>query len=266
MWLLPTPGGPRIRQPTLRSTKRSERSSARRLGSSSGWKADVELVERLVVRQAGHLQPGLVAAAVEHPDLDLEHEVEELAVAELCGLGAVDQLVGVLGDPVQAQLAGVAADPLGDQLSHRSPPDRPTAGGGGPRTSGSASEHLGERHRVLDRVGEHCAGRPRSWRASRRPSSSRVDLELLGAEHELDPLAGRGVRDVVAAALEAEEPVARDDAGGALDDQIGGRRQRAAARRGRARRGRRRSRRGCRARAGGRRPRSTTPTRRLACS
>jgi MFS family permease len=39
MCVLPTSGGPRIRQPTLRSMKRSERSSASRLGSRSGWKA-----------------------------------------------------------------------------------------------------------------------------------------------------------------------------------------------------------------------------------
>lgn len=69
-----------------------------------GLEAGVELVECFVVRQAGHLQPGLVAAAVEHPDLVLEHQVEELAVAELRLLGAVDQLVGVLGDAVQLQL------------------------------------------------------------------------------------------------------------------------------------------------------------------
>jgi hypothetical protein len=72
-----------------------------------------------VVRQAGHLEAGLVAAPVEHPGLRFEDQVEELAVAQLCVLGAVDQLVGVLGDAVQLQFGGVAADALGDQLSHR---------------------------------------------------------------------------------------------------------------------------------------------------
>jgi hypothetical protein len=52
-----------------------------------------------------------------------------------------------------------------------------------------------------------------------------VDLELGGAEHELDPLAELGVRNAVAAALEAEQPVTRDNAGGAVDDEVGGRRQ-----------------------------------------
>lgn len=76
---LPSPGprrcgccrrpGPRIRQPILRAMKRSERSSARRWGSSSGWKLWSKVVERFVVRQAGHLQPGLVAAALELSDL-----------------------------------------------------------------------------------------------------------------------------------------------------------------------------------------------------
>lgn len=54
----------------------------------------------------------------------------------------------------------------------------------------------------------------------------RVDFKLGGAEDELDPLPRPDARDVVAAALEAEEPVARDHAGGALDDQIVAGRQR----------------------------------------
>jgi len=62
---------------------------------------------------------GRPAAALEHPDLAFQEQVEELAVAELGCLGALDQLVGVLGDRVQAQLCGVALDALGDQLSHR---------------------------------------------------------------------------------------------------------------------------------------------------
>lgn len=79
--------------------KRSERSSARRLASSSGLEGDVELVERLVVRKARHLQSGLVATVPEHAGFGLEH-VQELAVAQLCGLGAFDQLVRALGDRV----------------------------------------------------------------------------------------------------------------------------------------------------------------------
>lgn len=74
------------------------------LGVELGLEGDVELVEGLVVRQPGHLQARLVAAALEHPDLGFEDEVKKLAVAQLRRLGAVDQLVGVLGDAVQAQL------------------------------------------------------------------------------------------------------------------------------------------------------------------
>jgi hypothetical protein len=121
-----------MRQPTLRSMNRSERKLGQPFGIELGLEGDVELVERLVVRQPGHLQPGGVAAALEHPNLGLEHEVEELAVAERGLFGAVDQLVGVLGDPVQPQLRRVAADPLGDQLSHLPPPRRPTAACGAP--------------------------------------------------------------------------------------------------------------------------------------
>jgi hypothetical protein len=47
-----------------------------------------------VVGQRRELQPGGVAAALEHARLVLEHEVEELAVAELRLLGALDQGVG----------------------------------------------------------------------------------------------------------------------------------------------------------------------------
>ena len=41
---------------------------AEALGIELGLEGEVELVERLVVRQAGHLQARLVAAALEHPD------------------------------------------------------------------------------------------------------------------------------------------------------------------------------------------------------
>jgi hypothetical protein len=77
----------------------SDRSSARRFGVELGLEAGVELVEGLVVWEPGHLQPGGVAPALEHPDLCFQDEVEELAVAELCCLGAVDELVCGLGEP-----------------------------------------------------------------------------------------------------------------------------------------------------------------------
>jgi hypothetical protein len=46
----------------------------------------------------------LVAAALEHPDLGLQDQVKKLAVAHLVVLGAVDELVGIGRDAVQAQL------------------------------------------------------------------------------------------------------------------------------------------------------------------
>jgi hypothetical protein len=70
-------------------------------GVELGLEADVELVQGLVVRQPGELQPGGVAAALEHTDLALEHEVKELAVAELARLGAVDEFVGGVGESVE---------------------------------------------------------------------------------------------------------------------------------------------------------------------
>jgi len=86
-------------------------------------------------------------------------------------------------------------------------------------------EDLGQRHRVLDGVWEHQRGSATRVTREQTPVERRVDLELFGAEHELDPLGRLGVGDVVAAALEAEEPVARDRPRGALDDEVGGRRQ-----------------------------------------
>jgi hypothetical protein len=39
-----------------------------------------------------------IAASLEHAGLVLEHEVQELAVAELRSLGALDELVGGLAE------------------------------------------------------------------------------------------------------------------------------------------------------------------------
>jgi hypothetical protein len=89
------------------------------LGIEIGLEAVVEVVEGLVVREAGHLQPGLIAAALELADFGFQDEVEEFAVAQLGLLGALDQLVRVRGDGGQAQLGSIALDALGDQLSHR---------------------------------------------------------------------------------------------------------------------------------------------------
>lgn len=133
MWLFADAGWSEDQAADLALDEAQRAQLGQALGIKLGLEGGVELIQGLVVGQAGHLQAGLVAAALEHADLGLEHEVKELAVAQLGLLGAVDQLVGVLADAVQAQLGGVAADPLGDQLSHRSRPGRPTAAGGAPR-------------------------------------------------------------------------------------------------------------------------------------
>jgi hypothetical protein len=50
-------------------------------GVELGLEAGVELVQRLVVRQAGELQPRRVAASFQDADFALEDEVEEFAGA-----------------------------------------------------------------------------------------------------------------------------------------------------------------------------------------
>src|SRR4051794_16677223 len=87
-------------------------------------------------------------------------------------------------------------------------------------------EYLRQRHRRLDRVGQHPRGAAALVAREPAPVTGAVDLDLLGAEHELDALAGPRVGDGVAAALKAQQPVARDHPGRALDDHIGNRRHR----------------------------------------
>lgn len=53
-----------------------------------------------------------------------------------------------------------------------------------------------------------------------------VDLDLLGAEAQLDGLAVLGADNRVAAPLEADQPVAGDLSLGPREDQVGDRRQR----------------------------------------
>src|SRR3954454_21818832 len=80
------------------------------------------------------------------------------------------------------------------------------------------AEHLRQRHRRLDRVRKHPCGAAALVARETAPVTGAVDLDLLGAEHELDALAGPRVEDAIAAALKAQQPVARDHPGGALDD------------------------------------------------
>src|SRR3954453_10555319 len=85
-------------------------------------------------------------------------------------------------------------------------------------------EHLRQRHRALDRIREDLRGPAALVAREAAPVGLGVDLELRGPEDELDALSGPGVGAAEGGPLEAEEPVAGDDAGGALDDQIGHRR------------------------------------------
>src|SRR3954471_16124930 len=87
-------------------------------------------------------------------------------------------------------------------------------------------EHLRQRHRPLDRVRQDLRGPAALVACEPAPVEPGVGLDFLGAQDELDALAGPGVGDGVAAALEAEESVAGDHAGGALDDHVGRRRDR----------------------------------------
>ena len=71
MWLLPTPGGPRSKAQTRLLDEPQGPQLSQALGVQLWLEGDVELVEGLVVGQPGELQPGRVAAALEHPDLCL---------------------------------------------------------------------------------------------------------------------------------------------------------------------------------------------------
>ena len=68
MWLLPTPGGPEDQAADLAFDEPQRAQLGEAFGVQVGLEAEVELVQRLVVGQAGHLQSGLVAAALEHTD------------------------------------------------------------------------------------------------------------------------------------------------------------------------------------------------------
>src|SRR3954468_16839001 len=70
---------PRVAQPENRCSSLSG-------GEAAGSGAPNGRSCRAFVLEPGHLQPRLVAAALEHADLGLQDEIEELAVAELPGL------------------------------------------------------------------------------------------------------------------------------------------------------------------------------------
>ena len=173
-----------------------------------------------MVGQAGHLQPLRVAAAFQHAELGLQHEVEELAVTKLLSLGTPDQLVGGLGDPVQAQLTGVAADPLVQHLSH-GPPPRGVDRSAVDLDRGHLGQHVGKADRRLLGVGQGGAEALAGVAAVALAALGRVDLDLGGTEAQLDGFADPRAGDRVAATLEADQPVTSDLALGARDDEAG---------------------------------------------
>ena len=72
-----------------------------------------------MVGQAAELEGVHEAPSLAHPELLLEGQVEQLAVAHLRLLGAGDQLLGVLGQVREAQALGMVTDAFGDELAHR---------------------------------------------------------------------------------------------------------------------------------------------------
>ena len=73
-----------------------------------------------MVRQPGQLQRVAEPAALTQPDLFFQQQVDEVEVAHLRGLGALDELGDGLGEMGQAELGGVGSDPVGGQGAHRS--------------------------------------------------------------------------------------------------------------------------------------------------
>ena len=87
-------------------------------GVQAGLKREVELVEGFVVRQPGQFQSVAEPAALAQADLFLEEQVDEVEVAHLGGLGAVDELGDGVGQVGQAEPGGVVTDPVGGQPAH----------------------------------------------------------------------------------------------------------------------------------------------------
>lgn len=83
---------------------------------------EVELVEGLVVRQPGELQGVAEPAALPQPELLFEEEIDEVEVAHLAGLGAVNQFGDDLGQVAQAEPGRMVPDPVSGQAAHRVPP------------------------------------------------------------------------------------------------------------------------------------------------
>ncbi len=82
------------------------------------------------MRQPGELEGVAEPLSLADPDFLFEHEVEELQIPQLRGLGPVSEGLGVLGEVSQGEPLGVSADPVGHQgVAHAAPPTpvRPAA-------------------------------------------------------------------------------------------------------------------------------------------
>ena len=71
-----------------------------------GLEREVELVDRLVVRQPGQLERVAEPAPFAQAEFFLEDQVDEVEVAQVVGLGAGGQLGGGVGQVGQARAAG----------------------------------------------------------------------------------------------------------------------------------------------------------------
>ncbi len=150
-------------------------------GVEVGLEGEVELIEGLVVRQPGELQRVAEPAALPHPDLFLEHQVEEVQVAQLCGLGPGGQRRCLVGEVVSSRRSacrrirsatslligslrharhdrvGVVGQRVVDREGRGGPPDRHAGGRAasatGSSVSGSSCRWTGARVGERDRPG-----------------------------------------------------------------------------------------------------------------
>ena len=87
-------------------------------GVEVGLEREVELVEGLVVRQPGQFQGVAEPAAFAEAEFFFEQQVDEVEVAQLRGLGPLDELGDGVGEVGQAEPGGVVADPVRGQRAH----------------------------------------------------------------------------------------------------------------------------------------------------
>jgi hypothetical protein len=91
-------------------------------GVQVGLEGEVEAVQALVMWESGELEGVAEPAALAHPDLFFQEQVEKVQVAHGLLLGPVDQAVQALGQMAEPEPFGVLADAGGDQLAHDATP------------------------------------------------------------------------------------------------------------------------------------------------